>query len=222
MMIVKSKEFFESELERILNIHFDAKYYFRDVQYLNNPETPEEKEAFFENFFLRRLEKAFWRLGIIEIAKLFIKSNNHHYNLIDYISNLDTNYNIYKWLSDLPQDKLSEWLGLLNSQKIKSIRDRISIQRNKYFAHTDRSPKTTLNKAIISIEEINKLINLTESIMFDLKVYCFQTHSDFEVTGLERAGSILLAFNALKEKRQAKITKEWDEYVKERNKRSNH
>jgi hypothetical protein len=122
----------------------------------------------------------------------------------------------------LPQDKLSEWLGLLNSQKIKSIRDRISIQRNKYFAHTDRSPKTTLNKAIISIEEINKLINLTESIMFDLKVYCFQTHSDFEVTGLERAGSILLAFNALKEKRQAKITKEWDEYVKERNKRSNH
>lgn len=70
-MIVKTKEFFESELERILNIHFDAKYYFKDVQYLNNPETTEERIAAVDNFIIRRIRVAFWRIGIIEIAKLF-------------------------------------------------------------------------------------------------------------------------------------------------------
>lgn len=34
-MRTKSKEYFESELENILNIHFDAKYYFEDVKYEN-------------------------------------------------------------------------------------------------------------------------------------------------------------------------------------------
>jgi len=52
--------------------------------------------------------------------------------------------------------------------------------------------------------------------MFDIKAYCFSTHSDFEVTGLERAGGILLAFAALKEKRERIHKQEIDEWLKER------
>lgn len=215
-MIVKTKEFFESELERILNIHFDAKYYFKDVQYLNNPETTEERIAAVDNFIIRRIRVAFWRIGIIEIAKLFQRSKNQHYNLIDYIGNLNENYNQYSWLADLPQTKLNEWLISLNSGSIKSIRDRVCVQRDNYFAHTDKSPSVELTEVQISFEEINSLIDFTESIMFDIKAYCFSTHSDFEVTGLERAGELLLAFASLKEKRERNIKQEMDEWIKER------
>lgn len=217
-MIIKTKEFFESELERILNIHFDAKYYFKDVLYLHNPETAEERIATSDNFIIRRIRIAFWRIGIIEIAKLFQKSKNQHYNLIDYIGNLTENYSHYSWLSDLPQSKLDEWLISLNSTSIKSIRDRVCIQRDNYFAHTDKNPGVELSEAQISFEEINSLIELTESIMFDIKYYCFKTHSDFEVTGLEHAGDILLAFASLKEKRERIIKQEMDEWLIERNK----
>lgn len=216
-MIIKTKEFFESELERILNIHFDAKYYFKDVQYLNNPETTEERIAAANNFIIRRIRVAFWRIGIIEIAKLFQRSKNQHYNLIDYIGNLNENYIQYTWLTDLPQAKLNEWLISLNSGSIKSIRNRVCVQRDNYFAHTDKNPSVELTEAQISFEEVNSLIDLTESILFDIKVYCFNTHSDFEVTGLDRAGEILLAFASLKEKREAINKKELDEWLRERN-----
>jgi hypothetical protein len=219
--IIKTKEFFGAELERILNIHFDAKYYFKDVQYLNNPETTEERKAAAENFIIRRIRVAFWRIGIIEMAKLFQKSRNQHYNLIDYIGDLNQNYIQYPWLLDLPQAKLNEWLTSLSSERIKSIRDRICIQRDNYFAHTDKNPSSELSENQISFEEINSLIDLTESIMFDIKYYCFDTHSDFEVTGLERAGDILLAFASLDEKRERINKQEWDEWLKERDKMDN-
>lgn len=215
-MIVKTKEFFESELERILNIHFDAKYYFKDVQYLNNPETAEERIAAADNLIIRRIRVAFWRIGIIEIAKLFQRSKNQHYNLVDYIGDLNQNYLQYTWLADLPQAKLNEWLVSMNSGSIKSIRDRVCVQRDNYFAHTDKSPSVELTEAQISFEEINSLIDFTESIMFDIKAYCFKTHSDFEVTGLERAGDILMAFTSLKEKRERVHKQELDEWLKER------
>jgi len=213
---IKTKEFFEFELERIMNIHFDAKYYFKDVQYLNNPETTEERIAAEDNFIIRRLRVAFWRIGIIEIAKLFQRSKNQHYNLIDYILNLNENYLQYPWLADLPQAKLNEWLVSLNSGSIISIRDRVCVQRDNYFAHTDKSPSVELTEAQISFEEINSLIDFTESIMFDIKTYCFNTYSDFEVTGLERAGEILLAFSSLKEKRERIHKQKIDEWLKER------
>lgn len=215
-MIIKTKEFFESELGRILNIHLDAKYYFEDVQYLNNPETDEERIAADDNFIIERIKKAFWRMGIIEIAKLFQKSKNQHYNLIDYIGHLIANYNQYLWLAGLPQTKLNEWLISLNSGRIKSISERVCIQRNEYFAHTDKSPSMDLSKTQISFEEINSLIDFTESIMYDIKNYCFNEHSDFDVAGMERAGEILLAFASLKEKRKSIIKQRVDEWLKNR------
>ena len=189
---------------------------FRISNTLNNPGTTGEKIAAADNFIIKRIKVAFWRIGIIEIAKLFQRSKNQHYNLIDYIGNLYENYLQYTWLVDLPQAKLNEWLISLNYGSIKSIRDRVCVQRDNYFAHTDKNPSVELSEAQISFEEINSLIDLTESIMFDIKAYCFKTHSDFEVTGLERAGEILLAFGSLKEKRETIIKQELDELRKER------
>lgn len=219
-METKTKEYFETELENILNIHFDAKYYLEDVKYLNNPESNEEKIAAVEYFIIKRIRIAFWRLGIIEIAKLFQKSRSQHYNLINFLEELILNYDQYAWIHDLPKNMLEEWIGILNSEKLLSLRERIRVQRNNYFAHTDKNPKIKLSNVQIEFEEINTLISLTESIIFQLKVYCFSTHSDFEITGLERAGNILLAFVALKEKKESEIKREWEDYLNERNNQS--
>lgn len=75
-MEIRSKEYFEKELENILYIHFDAKYYFEDVKYLNNPDTTDEKIIASEHFIVRKIRIAFWRLGIIEIAKIVSKIQN--------------------------------------------------------------------------------------------------------------------------------------------------
>jgi len=214
--MARTKESFDEELENILNIHFDAKYYFRDVKYLNNPDTTTEKEIAVNALFIRRIRIAFWRLGVIEIAKLFQKSKNQHYNLANYLEELIRNYDEYGWIKEIPLDMLNNWLSQLNSQQVKNVIDRLCIQRDNFFAHTDKNPRIKLENAQLTFEEVEDLINLTESIIYDLKACCFKTHSDFEITGLDNAGNILEAYVALKEKRERDIKQEWDEFRRER------
>ena len=187
---IKSKDFFEEELKIILFIHFDAKYYFKDNEYLNNPDTVDELRAS-ANLLVKRIKVAFWRLGIIEISKLFQKSRSQHFNLIDYLTNLIENYENYDWIMDFPKSQLSDWLEKLNSPEILKTRRKIDTQRNKYFAHTDKKPKIELKDSIIEFKEIHQLLNFTEEIIFKLKVACFSTHVDMEIAGMEKAGHLL-------------------------------
>lgn len=217
-MNIRSKEYFEKELENILFIHFDAKYYFEDVKYLNNPDTTQEKVIAINHFIIKRIRIAFWRLGIIEIAKLFQNSKSQHYNLITYIEELIEHYDEYTWIQELPKSQLLTWLQKFNSKSIKTIRRKISVQRNKYYAHTDKNPDIKLENVQLSFADIDTLLKLTESIIFDLKVHCLSTHSDFEVAGIEKTDVLLKGLVALKEKRDAEIKKELDEFLKERNK----
>lgn len=211
----KTKKFLETELENILLIHFDAKYYFEDVEYLSNPDTNEERIAS-NNVFVRRIRKAFWRLGIIEIAKLFQKSKNQHYNLLNYLEELINNYENYTWIQNLPKKNLQDWQTKLNSKRIKNIRNNISIQRNKYFAHTNRNPSRKFENVLLEFIEITELLKLTELIIFEIKINCLSVHPDFEVTGMEKAGNILNAYVALREKKENEMKQEWDKFIKEK------
>jgi len=213
----KSKEFFEDELKTILFIHFDAKYYFKDVEYLNNPETLDELRVS-KSLFIRKLKIAFWRLGIIEISKLFLKSKNQHFNLIDYLDNLNNNYKNYDWVKELPKSQINNWLNKFNSHEILSIRKRIEIQRNKYFAHTDRNPKYELKNSTITFKEINKLIEFTEEIITKLKQHCLQTHIDLEIVGMEKSGNILEMVSFYDMNKEHEIIERNKNYIKERNK----
>jgi len=216
---MKTIEFFESELEDILNIHFNAKYYFKDIEYINKPDTVAEAVIANSTFYITRLVNAFWRLGIIEISKLFQKSKNQHYNLIDYLEELIANYEEYVWIHNLPKEKLCEWLDSISGKEIKIIRDKIKIQRDNYFAHTDKNPTVRLWNVKLAIKEINSLLEITEKIIFELKLNCLHVHSDLEVGGMGKAGHILEAYCALKEKREMKIKEEFKEFSNEIHKR---
>lgn len=204
-MKIRTKEYLEKVMGDILQIHFESKYYFKDVKYLNNPETSKEGIEAAENLIIRRIRFAFWKLCIIETAKLFQKSKNQHYNLIDFIETLISGYDVYSWIQSIKKETLEEWLKKLNSEKIMAIRDRVKVQRNKYFAHSDKNPDIKLSDIQIDFDEFNELLELTETILSGLKNHCFRIHVDFEVTGMEKAGNILNAFAALKEKRESDI-----------------
>lgn len=207
-------KYLESELESILHIHFDAKYYFKDVQYLCNPETLEERSVSIQNIFIDRLKSAYWRLGIIEIAKLFLEKNNQHYNLIGFLKKLISNYDDLSWIKELPKNKIQHWLACLNNEEILIIREKISVQRDKYFAHTDRNPSKSIIDNQLTLPEINNLLEITEEIIFNLKLHCLNVHSDMEIDELEKAGSVLEAFIALNEKRYTDIIKKWEDKIK--------
>jgi len=213
----KSKTFFAEELETITLIHFDAKYYFRDIQYILKPDTTEEIVAS-ENEFIQRLLRSFWRLGIIEISKLFLESTNQHYNLISYLKELIQNYNEYEWINGLQKTKLEEFLNLITSKEVSTTIEKIKIQRDKYFAHLDRNPKFKLKEKQILFEEIFKLLNITEEIISELSNKCLDAHWDFEVSGAEKAGRILEAYSALNEKIETELNAKRDKYIELRRK----
>lgn len=210
----KSKHYFELELEKITLIHFDAKYYFRDFQYILKPDTTEELIAS-DNEFIQRLLRSFWRLGIIEISKLFQESKNQHYNLISYLKELIENYSEYEWIKKLPREKLEEFLVLINSSETTKTLKKIKIQRDNFFAHLDRNPKSELKENQILLEEIFKLLNITEEMISELTNKCLDADWDFEISGTEKAGRLLEAFVALKEKRERKSKEDWDKYINE-------
>jgi hypothetical protein len=198
---IMTKDYFANELEDILHIHFYAKYYIKDVKYLNNPDTSEEAEAVIENHYIKRIRIAFWKLGIIELAKLFHKSKSQHYNLFDYIHSLILAYDTYQWMQGIEKEKLKGWLEELNCERIKCIIHKVCVQRNKYFAHTDKNPDTPLRNVLLSFNDVEELLKLTELIIYDLKLNCLRIDTDFEILGHEKAGNILNAFVALKEKK---------------------
>ena len=67
----------------------------------------------------------------------------------------------------------------------------------------------------ISLEEVNKLLVLTEEIISELSVNILDSNWDYQLSGNEKAGRILEAYSALKEKREREFKSDWDDFVKE-------
>jgi len=126
--------------------------------------TNTEFKVIHRNKFLRKVQITFFKLGIIELCKLFGNPRNNHFSF-------------YKLESTFPSINKSTILNISMLEEFK-IKNKITLLeefRNKHFAHTDLDIDYSKEKGKRSIYEIKfyfkdafQLINIAEIIIEEL------------------------------------------------------
>jgi len=198
---MKSIEELNNKLETILLLYINAKVFYLDAYYLYNAETVEEKKVAHFNEFIYRSRIAIWRSAILDLSKLFIKSKNEHFNLIDFLKSLISDYEDNEWKHKFPKPDLNKWLGKIEEPEILKIRENLKTNRDKRIAHNDKGDE----EIRMTFKELRPLLDIAEKLIHDLYSKFFDTEQEFEVKGSDKADNIL------------RIIIEWNEYRKKDN-----
>jgi hypothetical protein len=142
--------------------------------YLHRPNTQDEADYINKSNQLQFLRHLAWRNEVIELAKLFSSSKKRDkFNIFDFLNNLKDG----QYFGDInfDQELISKWeLSLQNKIEIIEL---IMKLRDKVYSHTDNSEQKLETP---SFEEILKLINITEEIVFEIHSKVFNSHTIFE------------------------------------------
>jgi hypothetical protein len=141
----------------------DAKECYSLSHYLHKPDSPEELDYINSSLQFRFIRSKSWEMTIIELAKLFISSNDHHFNLNHFINRLKSGKDFDD--CNISDGKITSWKKQLNANQ--ALIDKLCIQRNKFYAHTDRN-RGEHPFPEISFPEVNVLIQLAESIVREI------------------------------------------------------
>ncbi|MBD8082159.1 hypothetical protein [Chryseobacterium caseinilyticum] len=144
-------------LDNISNIYTVANESYLFSKYFNSGKNDSEIRII-ESPSIRFLKHSMWRICIIELDKVFKKSDNHHFsfyeitnivkqaNLKTYHTNLDNNSLFLKWVKDL--------------SKAKSTVTEINKLRNKLYAHTDRNKTALIEEINLDYSKIEELLEI--------------------------------------------------------------
>ena len=89
----------DSKIENIWHIFHYSRECYNVARYLNDPSSPEEKDVCQKDNSIFFIQHVFFRMAIIELSKLVIKSSNNHYS-------------IDKFLKDIEETEIKELLEL--------------------------------------------------------------------------------------------------------------
>jgi hypothetical protein len=188
---MNNKNNLAERIEAIKNIYFSAKIPFIDSEYLYLPETEEEKKVANNNLFIHRIRISCWRNSVLEICKLFLDSDNEHFNLFKFIRSLKSEYKSISQEKNVSDAKIDSWISELNRGRVVEIVTRLKILRDKHIAHTDMNSKTEFGDVRVTFKETRELLNVTEKVLFEIISLYLHAHQIFDVAGTEKAGRIL-------------------------------
>jgi hypothetical protein len=126
-----------------------------------------------EYVLLARMEYVFFIMSVIELSKLFIKSNSHHFNFYSYIKKLNSLKNDNQKIKNIDKFNPDDYLKQLSDLEDKGIIQNLSGLRDKVFAHTD---KGVIDKSInysISIPQLEELLTVGSNIIEDISTRVF-------------------------------------------------
>ena len=139
--------------------------------YLHSPKSKSESSYIEKSFFFKFTRHTYWRISIIELAKLVSKSRNQHFNIFKLLNNLKKIGDYGKL--DFSQTKIQEWEKKLklNAHILKEIEN----LRNKIYSHTDADKNKYINSEI-TFEEIRKIQGIVKKIIIKISKDLLKAH----------------------------------------------
>ena len=115
-----------SKIENIWHIYHFSRECYNVAKYFSNPSTSEEKNVYQKDNSISFIQHLFFRMSIIELAKLTVKSQSNHYN-------------IDKFLRELKETEIKELIKIWEeyTKKHGKLITTIRNLRNKFYAHSD-------------------------------------------------------------------------------------
>ena len=165
--VSKRKEELKEKIGKLLMVFAHANEQYHYVEYFHNPATKEERDIMIEGPMAPDFEiikHMLFRSFIIEIAKLYSSSDSHKYRLGKLVDSLapDGHYASVA----ISKTHLAEWKQLLDDNK--DIIDKITVLRNKEYAHTDDPDKNNTYIGDITFPQIKKLLDIAGAILMYL------------------------------------------------------
>ncbi len=201
------------KLDKISRIYIFAQEAYLYTEYFHNPNTKEELDLVVSSphsnalFIIMHL---MFRTLIIEVSKLFSRSDNDKFQIEKFIQSLSPSGHFRK--IGISTDHIDQWKQqLINNQK--SI-DNILLLRSKLYAHTD-NPMTDYNYIDISFKEIKQLLDVAGNILKNIYNDVFQTGLSLDSPGFDRQRFIILKLLANAEaERQKEIFNKYANWKK--------
>jgi hypothetical protein len=179
--------------------------------YLSSQKKETESDYIENSFFFKFTRHTFWRLTIIELAKLTSHSKNQHFRVFKLLNKLKKQGEYGKLGFD--QQRIIEWEQ--EFEKNNHILVEIENLRNKIYSHTDSNKNEYLNSEI-TLEEIRKIQNIIKRIIIEISKELLDTH--LEIKSLENVEENFKIVEILAENKEAKKKKIISDFIEKANK----
>ena len=209
---LSKKEELKEEIEKVWHIYTYANECFQISYYLHKPQSKLEFEYLNNSSLFKFMKHSFWRLTVIELAKVFSGSKNRdRYNLLHIISKLKKNgyysnlkmnsKNILLWEKELSENQ-------------DSINDIMNL-RDKLYSHTDPN-KDKYTNSDITFERTQKLFDLIKKIIKEIyrEILDGEPHFQDSLIGADNIQFVKI----LAENRKNKIDTMVQNFIQNRNK----
>jgi len=196
--MIKMKEELQIKLEKLLHVYIFAKEAYLYTEYFHNPETKDELDLITNSPHksnLSTIMHLMFRTLIVEVSKLYSRSENDKFQLEKFIDSLSPSGYFRK--INVSQTHIAAWKKLLVDNK--ATIDNVLLLRDKLYAHTD-NPLKDYNEIEISFKEIKILLDIADEILKSIYHDVFNTGLMTDAVTFERERFIILKLLAKAEK----------------------
>lgn len=158
----------KEDIWSIWKILLDCQENLAFSKYFYKPDTDDERNFISSSKELKYIRFSLWKLGIIEIHKILSHSKNDTYSLWNLMKNLENEKYVNHGIS---KDVISTWQT--NLKATKKTLAKISLLRNKNYAHTDSGNKP--KESDITFEEVEVVLKIIESVIRDVYSHAFES-----------------------------------------------
>ena len=166
----------ENKIDKIIIIINEAKFLMNDSYKMLMTDTSAKHVIINRNKFLTRVKESFWKLAVIELAKIY-DSKNDKFRLEHFLNTLIENHKKGEYKLLISIKELNSLLSFLQKEDVLEKVEKLKEVRDKHYAHTDENAKSLheikfyftdfvflLRTAELIIESINnKLFNKQRS-----------------------------------------------------------
>lgn len=192
------KELFD-RITEFWKIVYECRQYYLYCYRLHKAKNQVEADYLNNSRFFRKTAHVYWRTLVIETAKLFSNRNSDFYNVQKFIKELSTTPEFVK--AGINQSTLLFWEDFI--LKSKPIIDVVIGLRDRFYGHTDSpSKKQEVQCDDLTIQQLEPLITMAESVIKEMHLKVFDAHADCRVEFFEKDFEML---SILAEYKQEKI-----------------
>lgn len=187
----KIKKELEDKLERIMHVYIFAQEAYLYSEYFHNPKSDEELKlvtASPHRGNLTLIMHLMFRTLIIEISKLFSRSDNDKFRLSKFIESLSLSGHFKKIC--FSQTLVEKWKNEID--KNESVISDILLMRSKIYAHTDNPLSDDYNEIDISFKQIKVLLDIAQEIIKTVYAEIFDTELNTNSPTFDRDNFIIL------------------------------
>lgn len=189
-MPMKNINEIEINIERITDIINNAKILMNDSYKMLITDSSIKFSLVNRNKFLSLSRDSFWKLGIIELAKLY-GSRNDHFRLEFFLKDLIGNYNDANWRDKMELSELNSLLSNCLIQEVRNKTEKLKELRDQHYAHTDKIPSNHLTKVQFYFTDFIFLLELAEKIVEILSTKLLNKTQIFKQYGGENVDAFL-------------------------------